>query len=147
MGGEWLTPKQCAAAPLPSQGRGRGGVISSNPKYELVQQIGHPTSKISTNHPCHPHDPCSKTRSSFSFSPLKQLLLIHNLYRQYNWQRIQLFQCLAEKTAWKASSNQPRATPWVLYDGQCTPHRGKRIDHLHLGQFFCPLQGVCNTRP
>jgi len=49
---------------------------------------------------------------------------------------MQRFQWFAEKTAWKANSNQPRATPWVLYDGLCTPYRGKRIDHLHLENAF-----------
>jgi len=51
---------------------------------------------------------------------------------------MQRFQWLAEKTACKANINQPKATPWVLYFGQCTPRRGKRIDHLHLGKRFCP---------
>jgi len=68
--------------------------------------------------------------------------LYTHLYRQYNWQRMQRFQCLAEKTARRAKRGQPRATPWVLYYGLCTPHRGKRIDHLHLGKRFCPYRAL-----
>ena len=69
--------------------------------------------------------------------PFLGTTLYTHLYRQYNRQRIQRFQCLAEKTARRATRSQPRATPWVSYYRQCAPHRGKRIDHLHLGKIFC----------
>ena len=75
-------------------------------------------------------------------SPLWKATLYTHLYRQYNRQRMQRFQCLAEKTAWQASSNQPRAAPWVSYYRQWAPCRGKRIDHLHLGKRFCPCRAL-----
>ena len=68
--------------------------------------------------------------------------LYTHLHKQYNRRGIQRFPCLAEKTARRASSNQPRATPWVSCYRQCAPHRGKSIDHLHLGKFFCPCRAL-----